>query len=442
MKRIMPNYAYGPGPRARCFWGPSTLPDDHMPPASGTIRTQFAVIGAGYTGLNAALHLAQAGHAVTLFDAESPGWGASARNGGFCCLGGAALPFKAIAKRYGQQGLQDWCASEVAAIKQVQDFLTRTGTDAETHSNGETILAHTPASMRELRAEQAELETNFGVDTTLIEAEDLAAQGMHGRFHGALTLPIGFGLNPRKYADGLSRACLAAGVTIHAQSPVKSVKRDGDGFTLQTPKATVRADKVIFATNGYSSEDVPDWMRARYMPMQSNVLVTRPLSPEEIRAGWSSDQMAYTHQTFLNYFRLMPNGQFLFGMRGGLGSSAKVDTALHRRTRERFEAVFPDWAHVETPYGWNGILAFSAKLAPYVGPVPELPGAFVGFAYHGNGVAMGSYAGALLADLAQGKDPERPYPALIRDVPKRFPLGRFRRMLIAPAYAYASMTGK
>ncbi|WP_323783758.1 FAD-dependent oxidoreductase [Thalassovita sp.] len=442
MKRIMPQYSYGPGPRARCFWGPSTVPDDQMPSASGTIRTQFAVIGAGYTGLNAALHLAQAGQTVTVFDAESPGWGASARNGGFCCLGGTNLPFKTIAKRHGTQGLQDWCASEVAAIEQVRSFLTRTGTDADTHSNGETILAHSPGAMRELRSEQAELETAYGVKTDLIEAEDLARQGMRGRFFGALTLPTGFGLNPRKYADGLAGACLAAGVTIHGQSPVLSVKSEGAGFTLQTPGATIQADKVIFATNGYSSEDVPDWMRARYMPLQSNVLVTRPLSAEEIRAGWSSDQMAYTHQTFLNYFRLMPNGQFLFGMRGGLGSSPKVDAALHRRTRERFEAVFPDWAHVETPYCWNGILAFSAKRAPYVGPIPEMPGAFVGFAYHGNGVAMGSYAGALLADLAQGKDPDRPYPALMRDVPMRFPFGKFRRMLMAPGYVYASVTGK
>ncbi len=442
MRRIMPEYAYGPGPHQRCFWGASTLPGDPLSPAQGTIRSEFAVIGAGFTGLNAALRLAQAGHDVTVLEAESPGWGASARNGGFCCLGGTALSFKAIAKRHGEQGLKEWGATEIAAIEQVRSFLTRTGTDADIHSDGETILAHSPAAMRDLRAEQAELETVYGVKTDLIEAEEMAAQGMRGRFFGALTLPNGFGLNPRKYADGLARACLAAGVTIHGHSPVLSVRRDGEAFALKTPGADVQADKVIFATNGYSSEDVPDWMRGRYMPLQSNVLVTRPLTPDEIRAGWGSDQMAYTHQTFLNYFRLMPNGQFLFGMRGGLNSSPKVDAALHRRTRERFEAVFPDWAHVETPHCWNGILAFSAKRAPYVGPIPERPGAYVGFAYHGNGVAMGSYAGALLADIARGKDPDRLYPALMRDIPGRFPLGRFRRVLMSPGYAYAALTGK
>ncbi|MDX1781198.1 MAG: FAD-binding oxidoreductase, partial [Thalassovita sp.] len=208
------------------------------------------------------------------------------------------------------------------------------------------------------------------------------------------------------------------------------------------PQAEIRADKVIFATNGYSSEDVPDWMRGRYMPMQSSVLVTRPMSEEEIKAGWNSDQMAYTHQTFLIYFRLMPNRQFLFGMRGGLQSSPGADASLHRRIRKRFETVFPAWAHVDTPHSWNGILAFSRKLSPYVGPVPGMPGAFAGFAYHGNGVAMGSYAGALLADIAQGKDPNRLYPALMRDLPGRFPLGRYRRMLMAPGYAYAALTGK
>ncbi|MYM55247.1 FAD-dependent oxidoreductase [Rhodobacteraceae bacterium GS-10] len=442
MQRIMSDYAYGPEPRKSCFWGVSTIAADQMPPARGSVRTEYAVIGAGFTGLNAALKLAQAGHAVAVFEAESPGWGASARNGGFCCLGGTKLPFKMIAKRHGQQGLLDWCATEIAAIEQVRGFLDRTGTDADTHSKGETILAHTPAAMRGLRHEQAELETAYGFKTELIEREELAGHGMRGRFFGGLTMPNGFGLNPRKYSDGLARACLAAGVTIHGLSPILSVKRDQGGFALQTPEASVQADKVIFATNGYSSEDVPGWMRSRYMPLQSNVLVTRPLKPDEIRAGWSSDQMAYTHQTFLHYFRLMPNGQFLFGMRGGLTSSPQSDVALHRRTRKQFEQAFPAWAHVESPYNWNGVLAFSLKGAPYVGPIPELPGAFVGFAYHGNGVAMGSYAGALLGDIAQGKEPDRLYPALLRDVPGRFPLGRHRRMLMAPGYAYAALTGK
>lgn len=437
MKRILSDFAYGDGPVSACYWGPSTV---RAPKAQGDIRTQVAIVGAGFTGLSAALHLAQAGAQVTVLEAQTPGWGASARNGGFCCIGGTALNSALIRKRHGEEGLHHWHQTELAAIETVRTLLTRHNIDAETHSDGETILAHSPRAMRALRAEQAELETEYGFKTTLTEAADLPALGMRGAYHGALTLPHGFGLNPRKFTDGLAQAALSAGAKIHGHSPVLSVTGSGQGYRLSTPAARIRADQVIFATNGYASEDVPDWMRGRVMPLQSNVIVTRPLTPQEIADGWSSPQMAYTHQTLLHYFRLMPNGQFLFGMRGGLMSGPRAFAALQKRIRTQFERAFPFWRHVETPYSWNGALAFSHKLAPFVGPIPEMPGAFAGFAYHGNGVAMGTYTGSVLAQLALGETPD--IPALMQAEPKRFPLGKYRRLLMAPAYIAATLSGR
>jgi glycine/D-amino acid oxidase-like deaminating enzyme len=152
--------------------------------------------------------------------------------------------------------------------------------------------------------------------------------------------------------------------------------------------------------------------------------------------------MAYTHQTLLHYFRLMPTGQFLFGMRGGLFSGPKAFKSLQHRTRDQFERAFPFWKHVETPHSWNGALAFASDLTPYVGPVPEMPRAFAAFAYHGNGVAMATHSGAILARLAVEQDAGDHYPQLMQDVPKRFPLGRYRRMLMAPAYVAAALSGR
>jgi len=442
MTRLLSDFAYGDGPNAACFWGPTSIPADRTPQAQGDLHTQVAIVGAGFTGLSAALHLARQGIDVTVLESQTPGWGASARNGGFACLGGTALTSNIIRKRHGTDGLHHWRATEIASVNLVRSLLDQHKINADTHSKGETILAHSPRAMRHLRADQARLETEYGFDTTLHEGADLACLGMNGRYFGALTLPHGFGVNPRKYADGLARAALDSGVKIHSHSPVRSVTRSGQTYRLSTATARIRADKVIFATNGYSSEDIPPWMRARYMPLQSNVLVTRPLTPGEIATGWNSDQMAYTHQTLLHYFRLMPNGQFLFGMRGGLMSGPRAFAALQKRTRQQFESAFPFWKHVETPYHWNGALAFSATLAPYVGPIPEMPGAFAGFAYHGNGVAMGTHAGAVLARLATDQDPGPHYPALMQTIPARFPLGRYRRALMAPGYIAATLSGR
>lgn len=438
MKRILSDFAYGDGPVRTCFWGPSSV---ECPKAQGNIHTQVAIVGAGFTGLSAALHLAQSGEDVTVLESQTPGWGASGRNGGFCCLGGAALPGSLLKKRYGADGERHWYSTEVAAIQKVRDLLKIHDIQADTHSNGETVLAHSPRAMTALRAEKSHADQAYGANAILHEAEDLPGLGMKGRYHGALTLPHGFGLNPRKYSDGLAKAAMDAGARLFSHSPVLSVRSQNHSHVLSTPAARITADKVIFATNGYSSEDVPPWMRARFIPLQSNVLVTRPLTRDEIAAGWSSPQMAYTHQTLLHYFRLMPNGQFLFGMRGGLFTGPGAFKAKLKHTRAQFEKAFPFWKHVETPHSWTGALAFAHDLTPYVGPIPEMPGAFAGFAYHGNGVAMGTHAGAILARLAMGQDAGNHYPQVMQDVPKRFPLGRHRRLLMAPLYIAATLSG-
>jgi glycine/D-amino acid oxidase-like deaminating enzyme len=122
-------------------------------------------------------------------------------------------------------------------------------------------------------------------------------------------------------------------------------------------------------------------------------------------------------------------------MRGGQRASPETEQRIAARVRADFEAMFPAWAGVETPFLWSGLVCLTPTLTPFVGPVPEMPGVFAGYGFHGNGVAMGSYTGRLLADLARGRVPELPWPEAMRRQPRRFPLGRFRRAALVPAYA-------
>ena len=126
MTRIFPRHTYGDGPRARCYWG-ETVPDPGYPQASGQMRCDVAVIGAGFTGLSAALHLAEAGADVLLLEAQTPGWGASGRNGGFCCLGGFGAPDGVMGSLHGESARQEARRAELAAVETVAGRIERHG---------------------------------------------------------------------------------------------------------------------------------------------------------------------------------------------------------------------------------------------------------------------------------------------------------------------------
>lgn len=441
MTRIFPDFAYGNSPIHGCYWAESVSEDAaEFPAAMGNVTADVVIIGAGFTGLSAALHLAQDGVDVVVLDARYPGWGASGRNGGFCCLGGAKASSEDLARRFGISALMGWRQAEKDAVALVESLLHDHDTTADTHSHGETILAHNLRNARALLRDVSRVKAEYGVDATWHDPAELDALGMSGPFKGGLTIPVGFALNPRKYIAGLVKAARGLGARIHGHSPVISVSQAGDRIKIRTDIAAICARRLIVATNGYSSDDLPSWMAGRYLPAQSNVLVTRPLTQTELdAAGWTSRQMAYDTRNLLHYFRLMPDNRFLFGMRGGLVASRRAEVGITARARRHFEAMFPAWRDVDTPHGWSGMVCFSSNRVPYCGPIPDLPGSYAGFAYHGNGVAMGSYTGALLADMVQGKTTRLPHPVVMQADAPRFPLGRFRRALLPAGYALAGL---
>lgn len=123
----------------------------------------------------------------------------------------------------------------------------------------------------------------------------------------------------------------------------------------------------------------------------------------------------------MHYFRLLPEGRFLFGARGGSSLNPALQRHLNGRIRRDFRAMFPHWAHVEAEYPWNGLLALARDRSLHVGPLDEGANAWTGLAYHGNGIAMGSLAGRLLAELALGEREPGDLPAIMRAPLRRFP---------------------
>ena len=410
------------------YWRATCPPFPACPPLAGRAEADVAIIGAGYAGLNAALELAERHSArVVVLEAAQPGWGASGRNGGFCCLGGTMLNSRSIARAHGTDVAAEWERFEQDAIARVADNLERYGIDAQVSEPGELRLA---ASARDWARMQRE-------DGKLFNATQLRAAGLDTTvYHGGKLTEAGFGLHPYAYVTGLARAAQAAGVVIHGSSRVTRAEPVAGGWELRTASGSLQARRVLIATNGYSDERLPRWLARRILPAISNIMVTRPLTEAERDAqGWTRHLMAYDTRRLLHYFRLLPDNRFLFGARGGLSFRAAHVANFARRARAEFEMIFPAFRAAETEFEWNGLVCLTASFAPYIGPVPGTEGLWLSLGWHGNGVAAASEGGRRVARALTGA--RQAPPRLTRKAPPRFFLPR--RPALRAGMALASL---
>ena len=435
MSRLYEPDAYDTAHWPDSHWRATAPPAPEYPALTSGARADIAIIGAGYAGLNAALELAEAhGADVAVLEAGQPGWGASGRNGGFVCAGSSKLSDQAIRARVGADGAQEFADFQAASVARVAQNLTHYGIDAEKGPEGELALAHSPRAWARMQAAPLDPGARFLPPDALREA------GLYApRFHGGVLEPLGFSLHPLKYALGLGAAARAAGVRIYGNSAVRDLTPQGESWTLRTEHGRLQAGRVLIATNGYSDERLPPWLSRRILPVLSNILVTRPLSPAEQSAqGWHSRVMAYDTRRLLHYFRLLPCGRFLFGARGGYSARPEALTAFEAIARAEFEALFPDFAAARTERTWSGLVCLTGSLAPYAGPVPGADNLFAALGWHGNGVAAASEAGRRMATLMAGG--QQTLPALLRKPPPRIPMPR-RAMLRASMAALRLLDG-
>jgi len=441
LKYLYEPAAYEPGPVPNNFWEFETPAlDARIHPPDDDLDTDVAVIGAGYTGLCAAIGILQHGYSVCVLDRAFPGWGASGRNGGFVCLGGSMNSWQGLIKSFGKSAADEFHRTQREAIDRVAQNIDTMNLEVDRHSHGEWELAHNRNTMHRLKQESDFLYEAMGIKTHLYPREELANIGMAGpEFFGALHQPIGFAINPRKYLNGLANRVLDLGGRILSHSEVKQINEDPGGIELQLRTTRVRCRKLVVAVNGYAADDWIPGIDGRYLPAISAITVTRPLSDNELAdQGWTTDQMAFDSRPLLHYFRLMPDRRFLFGGRGGTSYKAVAETKNKQVLRADFERMFPAWRDVETPWYWSGLVCLCTTANMYLGAVPGLKNAWTALGYHGNGIAMGSWSGSMLAGLVCGYRHERDIPAIMGQL-KSFPLKSQRRLWLKSVYAWYAL---
>ena len=388
-----------------------------FPALFGDTQADVCIVGAGFTGLSAALHLARRGYSVIVAEAKRAGWGASGRNGGQLHSG----------QRRDQVwlertvGLDDakklWAMAEEA--KALVKSLIADNAIACDYADG---IIHGIHKRKYLAEEQDYIDIlreryDYHALSYLSEAETAAALGTDVYFGGTRDATAGH-LHPLNFALGLARAASAAGAKIYEKTPVVSVT-DGAPMRVTTKAGTISAKAVLLAGNGYLS-GIDARTEARVMPINNFILATEPLG-ERAKSLIPGNEAAADTRFVVNYWRLSADGRMLFG--GGENYSPNFPKDIGAFVRRHMLKVYPQLADARIDHAWGGTLAVTPQRMPYLRR--QTPGLYVSAGYSGHGVGISVLAGKIFAEAFAG-DQER-FDVFARLPSQRFPGGRLLR---------------
>ncbi len=396
-----------------CLYAATATPPVATPPLATDLRVEVAVVGGGHTGLATALHLAERGRSVAVLEAREPGFGAAGRNGGQV---NAGLKFEpAVAERQlGPSFGPRFTQMALTAPSFLFRLIDRLGIDCEVERTGTLRVAATPAHVPALR-ESAAQWTARGVPLEVWSREQVAAATGTSRYPAATFDPRGGSVNPLSLARGLAAAAQRAGVQIFGSTPVLALEQDGQGWRARAAAATVHAQQVVVATDGYTDELVPD-LRTSVVPIFSAIIATRPLGVELAASILPGRQVVYESGHITAYYRRDGAGRLLMGGRGP--QRVAVSQTDFRHLVRHAERLWPALAGIEWTHWWNGQFAVTKNFFPHFHR--PAPGLSVLLGYSGRGLALSSALGERLAAVVAGEPVESLPLPVSRVTPLRF----------------------
>lgn len=385
----------GDGSHTASYYAASANPAPRRPELIGDHEIDICVVGAGYSGLSTALHLAEKGYNVAIVEGAHVGWGASGRNGGQI-VNGLNASLQTIKKRYGQD-----TATFVAGIVQEGGKIIRERVstyDIKCDLKDSNIFTGlTSAHMRELEARMT-LWASYGIkNQEMLDKEQLRKHVNTDLYAGGLIDYSGGHMHPLNLALGEAAAFEQNGGTIYELSPVIAVDHGAARPVILTAKGTMTCKTLVLCGNAYLGHVVPT-LTARVMPVSTQVMATEPLGEARADELMPTDTCIEDIRYILDYYRLSGDKRLLFG--GGTVYGGADPSDIKAKLQRNMAKVFPQLKGIRIDYAWSGNFALSFSRVPQMGRIGD--NTYFAHGYSGHGVTGSHTFGRILSEAIDG----------------------------------------
>ncbi len=402
------------------------------------MNANVVVIGGGYTGLSCALSLAKKyNEDVILLEAGHIGWGSSGRNAGFCCIPPAKMSVKKMFNKYGKDETKKFFQNTIEGSNFTKNTIKEYNIDCDLTGDSNYEVAPHPNYFDGIKKEAETYKKEFGIETKVFSKEEFNEIGHGGNEqYGAMSYKPGFAINPLKFLLGIANAAKNAGVKIFQKSKVMKIEKSKGKFIIISNGSIIKANKVVMATNGFYKDDIFPKLNNMILPVISNIIITRPLTTEEIKShNFITNNPVLNIRNLLFYYRLLKDNRFLFGARGDLVGSEKSSLEKSKNMELQMKKVFPDWNNVNIDFHWRGLIAITTKFSPSIGKIED-DEIYYSFGYQANGVNTAPWSGNELAKLIVSNSKNLNISKLYKGLPSKFPFPKLRLFYLKLALAY------
>ena len=386
-------------PHPRSFWATTANASSDRPPLEGDRSCDVCVIGGGYTGLSAALHLAERGYEVVLLEAHRVGWGASGRNGGQ--LGSAHAKLQpTLVEKYGTDTARAlWDLAEDAKAL-VKGLIDEHQIDCD-YAPGNTACAVKPSDFDYLREHVEIAARDYGYEAyEVFDRAEIAEISGSPCYAGGINDPTAGYLHPLNLSLGLAEAAVRAGAVLHEASAATEIvggKSPGELAEVKTASGCVRARYVVIGCNGYLGKLSPK-IAATAIAVDNYQLATAPLSEDLSARIITNGSCLWDTHFQVYYYSLSPDKRLIFG--GGVGYPGREPDGLKSVVRKHMLKVYPQLADVGIDYAWGGTFSSTLSRLPDFGRLAD--NIFYAQGYTGHGVGLATLGGRLIADVVAG----------------------------------------